>query len=251
MFQSAPACERATIAASLDVVSTVVSIRARVRAGDVVIGHSKCLMRCFNPRPRASGRPPPRQRRRRSIREGFNPRPRASGRPAHKAEMARRVDVSIRARVRAGDRIRLDTRKWLLSFQSAPACERATSALVCAVGRQVVSIRARVRAGDVSAANVRSRHYMQFQSAPACERATRLVAAADATYNCFNPRPRASGRLGHSTLHSRCRVFQSAPACERATACRSRLHVDRKAVSIRARVRAGDVAIFRPRRARP
>ena len=179
-FQSAPACERAT----------------------------RCwhcnIWRCFNPRPRASGRPSP------SCVQTVAPAAmRFQSAPACERATMRVVawtsanNVSIRARVRAGDRAvrahhecngfnprpRASGRplrplarscSW---FQSAPACERATRSAL-----QMVQA--------------------EFQSAPACERATLMPSLMR---RCFNPRPRASGRLAPCALRARIVCFNPRP----------------------------------------
>ena len=103
-FQSAPACERATSGFSGRAVRATAfqSAPACERATPAVPDARLPL-------------------------DGFNPRPRASGRPVDGLRSAWENNVSIRARVRAGDpaprdRIQIDNQ-----FQSAPACERATS----------------------------------------------------------------------------------------------------------------------------
>ena len=260
MFQSAPACERATPRRGSQFSrQSVVSIRARVRAGDFALQmHAWTIRGCFNPRPRASGRrrcttalqpfiavsirarvragDRRRSSRRTASRACFNPRPRASGRrrigatrsaqfqSAPACERATRTAVTIgrcfnprprasgrhsqavqaaasrccfNPRPRASGRRQVAVRCVLTyaMFQSAPACERATC-----------SSRERAAAECV------------FQSAPACERATWLQTWLQRASECFNPRPRASGRrmsmLRYDALHD---MFQSAPACERAT----------------------------------
>ncbi|MGO8781514.1 MAG: hypothetical protein ACLQKK_21780, partial [Rhodomicrobium sp.] len=55
-FQSAPACERATASGPAAARAVLVSIRARVRAGDKEVRAKVKSNGCFNPRPRASGR---------------------------------------------------------------------------------------------------------------------------------------------------------------------------------------------------
>ena len=175
-FQSAPACERATSMAYRRCRACKrVSIRARVRAGDAASPLGCAVQsRRFNPRPRASGRPASRRGAGPSP-ASFNPRPRASGRRGRRiapiglwrgvaVSIRARVRagdgwltrygvddpaVSIRARVRAGDEVTLHDRCIMLGFQSAPACERATTC-----------------------APIRRRSVSAFQSAPACERAT-------------------------------------------------------------------------------
>ena len=256
VFQSAPACERATSrrselrnrrwcfnprprasgrpTANAGRPSTAVSIRARVRAGDTrrprsrpLAGHVSIRARvragdtslrmaiayaCFNPRPRASGRRRPCKCLATSYGVSIRARVRA-GDLTRDLALHGTWEVSIRARVRAGDA--LPERAWcgFTLFQSAPACERATSRSVrdlpnswfqsapaceratpwtraCSI--HIVSIRARVRAGDARRAVTAERHGT-FQSAPACERATAHVQRS-AHGRSFNPRPRASGR---------------------------------------------------------
>ena len=80
-----------------------------------------------------------------------------------------------------------------LKFQSTPACERATDASPASTRICRVSIHARVRAGDLPAiASVTVS--VPFQSTPACERATPVNVWLAKTVS-----------------------FQSTPACERAT----------------------------------
>ena len=152
VFQSAPACERATRQGLADTpVVQPVSIRARVRAGDsaLVAGLDRSEA-CFNPRPRASGRPAS-CRPNSATKHGFNPRPRASGR-RYRSCAARHwsTRVSIRARVRAGDGLhRASPVDRGRCFNPRPRAsgrpERRTS---CSDAAIRVSIRARVRAGD-------------------------------------------------------------------------------------------------------
>ena len=79
-----------------------VSIRARVRAGDIYRLQVT----------QGSG--------------GFNPRPRASGRHDDPVVPGRDCEVSIHARVRAGDDALAHVATGAAQFQSTPACERAT-----------------------------------------------------------------------------------------------------------------------------
>ncbi len=236
VFQSAPACERATAASKRRRIARVylekVSIRARVRAGDrarlarrvmfqsapaceraTARSDAKCS---FNPRPRASGRRLAEPRLVRRYTQCFNPRPRASGRPAPR-ELRPLDVVSIRARVRAGDLLGMAARMI------------------------TVSIRARVRAGDVRRSSSLVHPYL-FQSAPACERATRAIDSS-ADWQVFQSAPACERATCTRVCASNQRtqgVFQSAPACERATRTACGGHYQRRSVSIRARVRAGD-----------
>ena len=105
VFQSTPARERATrIGCCVFRLMPFQSTPARERATSGLweaVGPS----RCFNPRPRVSGRPR-RDNCRQSARESFNPRPRVSGRP-----FAPLLPEPV------------------IAFQSTPARERATRAV--------------------------------------------------------------------------------------------------------------------------
>ena len=101
----------------------------------------------------------------------------------------------------------------------------------------IVSIHARVRAGDMRLFLHRDL-VLTFQSTPACERATVRGKAAP-HLRCFNPRPRASGRpdpKAHCgaravSIHARVRAGDDCPYVAWSP------YID---VSIHARVRAGD-----------
>ena len=153
-FQSTPACERATRAPSCQTCHAGVSIHARVRAGDAAATSSSDQFSSFNPRPRASGRQTPRA----------TPRTTPLFQSTPACERATRQP---------------DHRVCQPEFQSTPACERATHVEAVAIDVGHVSIHARVRAGDEP--------YDTSGTTPAC----------------FNPRPRASGRLqqGFFTAH--------------------------------------------------
>ena len=213
LFQSTPACERATCFQSPNCQDHLVSIHARVRAGD------------------DRGQRPAHRR------VSFNPRPRASGRPAISDAIAAYADVSIHARVRAGDatctiaggsatvsihaRVRAgDIRRGSsslrpYSFNPRPRASGRLHTQRHSACRCDVSIHARVRAGDAGSFFGLNEKLM-FQSTPACERATSgqihpntrflvsIHARVRAGDQCdrsqsheikrFNPRPRASGR---------------------------------------------------------
>ena len=267
-FQSAPACERATRRDCVCTLERECSFNPRppVRAGDADVARgASARAEWFQSAPAlSSGRLAARASSR--DRSEFQSAPACERATRDSSDCDRAADdVSIRARVSSGRHVRsMRSCAQCTMFQSAPACERATR--IGGLQRDDaddVSIRARVRAGDLAARSWRSER-RQFQSAPACERATtpdrapiqrrrrfnprprasgRHVQASGAacTDACFNPRPRASGRprrersphLGHDQ-------FQSAPACERAT-CGSQPMRQHASVSIRARVRAGDL----------
>ena len=166
-FQSAPACERATRVprSGGHLLSARVSIRARVRAGDIEAFKLQQSLRlgCFNPRPRASGRPA-------LLRD-------VAGLPGRfqSAPACERASFLILSR-------RFKLQQSAMVFRSAPACERATP--------PPPTMRIRLH----------PHRRICFNPAPACERATKAV------HNTFNFFFFVAGKM-----------FQSAPACERAT----------------------------------
>ena len=193
----------------------VVSIHARVRAGDAAIPRENTCTTGFNPRPRASGRhglvildlidvkfqsTPACERATRSSsawapwRCGFNPRPRASGRRLWCRCSMSVSPVSIHARVRAGDVANSASTLTATGFQSTPACERAT----CQPRK-------------------RGPRRRRFNPRPRASGRRFMCNTEQHWLACFNPRPRASGRLGQPCRHRYPALFQSTPACERAT----------------------------------
>ena len=81
-----------------------------------------------------------------------------------------------------------------------------------------------------------------FQSTPPCEGATLPFCRGRGGGCCFNPRPRARGRLEQSAWLFLLEVFQSTPPCEGAT--NDRYIISNKSkVSIHAPVRGGDFNI--------
>ncbi len=218
-FQSAPACERATsgrggradryacfnprprASGRRSLVYHVVylcsvSIRARVRAGDISPPNMCSGFLSFNPRPRASGRQGGRAE---SHKEHVFQSAPACERATHALPSGiAGNEVSIRARVRAGDLNLRHNYRFASLFQSAPACERATRSLRSCRPRGHVSIRARVRAGDtlgIERALVR----VWFQSAPACERAT-FQPIAQAVFDIIEVSIRARVRAGDAEM---------------------------------------------------
>ena len=171
--------------------SIIVSIRARVRAGDYRPIRCTAGAGRFNPRPRASGRLVLFAVL--SIQNRFNPRPRASGR-RRDFQAAPCAPQRFNPRPRASGRPSMPGFSIAcMSFQSAPACERATPAVPDA-RLPLDGFNPRPRASGRPVEGLRSAENM-FQSAPACERATPRPGIAFRSTISFNPRPRASGRL--------------------------------------------------------
>ena len=264
-FQSTPACERATRHIDAHVAADRVSIHARVRAGDLATSASFTTPPSFQSAPaceratkellwhRDAGRVSGHAR----VRAGdlpsawpkgtvrsFNPRPRASGRPGTEGDPMMLLSFqSTPACERATERWQAVAKgHW---FQSTPACERATSSKWRRPLSRLVSIHARVRAGD--AGPWPRAGFVSFQSTPACERATATFRACDRAGSRFNPRPRASGRLVPCNVATtRDNSFNPRPrASGRLPDPRDQLTV--RAVSIHARVRAGDMTLMPPR----
>ena len=199
-----------------------VSIRARVRAGDPAVAAADASMilrsapaceqgdyrpiRCtagagrFNPRPRASGRRC--FSRLLSIQNRFNPRPRASGR-RRDFQAAPCAPQRFNPRPRASGRTPAvpDARLPLDGFNPRPRASGRPVDGLRSAWENNVSIRARVRAGD-PAPRDRIQIDNQFQSAPACERATSPCKYTLGQLRRFNPRPRASGRRGSKRRYS-------------------------------------------------
>ena len=258
MFQSTPPCEGATCFLLSIRLALLVSIHAPVRGGDSGNRLTVDNGTCFNPRPRARGRPAG-YRMTDTIREfqstppcegatrcspraggdqvGFSPRPRARGRLQLAVGRLHLALVSIHAPVRGGDRSKRPGGPRPKSFNPRPRARGRLDA------RPVVSNCAR------------------FQSTPPCEGATYLPnqpfllelvsihapvrggdsssASTPSFCRCFNPRPRARGRHCLQSTKRIVSLFQSTPPCEGATktVCFAE---SLRLVSIHAPVRGGD-----------
>jgi len=213
MFQSTPACERATSQILDPTEELAVSIHARVRAGDNAGVASTTAASGFNPRPRASGRPKDaginimdsvvsihaRVRAGDMTRRGclptfgcFNPRPRASGRPVpFIVESDKGAFQSTPACERATPQSCMS--RSMLMFQSTPACERATSGSQGCQHRIPVSIHARVRAGD-RRKSLELPAFLEVSIHARVRAGDRFATSMCLPRQSFNPRPRASGR---------------------------------------------------------
>ena len=169
MFQSTPACVRATPQGDTVPERDAVSIHARVCAGDDVCQSVW-------------------QRQRVSI----HARVCAGDQPVRYGSYL--WHVSIHARVCAGDRRGLGYQRASRSFNPRPrVCGRRGN--LATMNRVLeVSIHARVCAGDVQFA-FPSISATPFQSTPACVRATRSPDLPRPLRERFNPRPRVCGRL--------------------------------------------------------